>query len=128
MTEEQWESTKSGDSKIVRWDEQDKPEVVEKTVYVGKVIQGIYLEMREGVGKKKGTLYIIRTSEHGDLAIWQSTVLRDAFSKIPLGSEVKIESLGLQASKKGDTEYRNFDVKFRQAPMQSATQPMEIEM
>ena len=128
MTEEQWESANSGESKIVRWEEQDKPEVMAKTIFVGKVIQGIYLGPKEGVGKKKGTLHTVKTTEHGDLAIWESTVLKDAFSKIPVGSEVRIESLGLQTSKKGDTEYRNFDVKFRGAPMQSATQPMDIEM
>lgn len=128
MEDEKWESANGGESKIIRWEENDKPEVMEKTIFIGKVVQGIYMDAREGIGKKKGTLRIIRTKDHGDVAVWESTVLKDAFSKIAIGSEVRIESLGLQTSKKGDTEYRNFDVKFRGAPMQSATQPMDIQM
>lgn len=129
MSEEnKWQSANGGDSKIVRWEENDKPEVMEKTVYVGKVVQGIYFDKKEDIGAKKGTLFVIRTTEHGDLSIWGSIVLKDAFSKITLGSEVKVESLGKVKTKDGQNEYFNFDVMCREAPMKSATSSVNPEM
>lgn len=120
MSEEQWQSANGGESKIVRWVEVDKPDVMEKTVYVGPVVQGIYLGQKDDIGSKKGTLFNIKTNADV-LSIWGSTVLKDAFSKVSVGNEVRVEFLGKQATKDGSGEYLNFDVKYRPAPMVSAT-------
>lgn len=128
MTEE-WKNAKGGDSKLVRWTEECDEEYKDKTVFVGNVVQGIYEDKREGVGKKKGVLYNISTEEHGLLSVWGSTVINNAFTKIPVGSEVKIEHKGERETKDGQGSYIDYEILYREAPMKSAVEEeKEVEV
>lgn len=122
----QWQSAAGGESKIVRWHKEASDDVAAKTVYVGDTVQGIYIQKKEDIGKKKGVLYVIRTEQHGDLAVWGQTVLNNAFEESPcpkIGDEVRISFLGKATTKDGEGEYNNYAVDFRtpEVPMQSAT-------
>lgn len=122
----QWQSAAGGESKIVRWQEKVSEDVAAKTTYVGDTVQGIYIDKKTDIGKKKGTLYVIRTEEHGDLAVWAQTVLKNAFEEAPhpnFGDEVRIQFLGKATTKDGEGEYNNYQVDYRtpEPKMKSAT-------
>ena len=120
--EEEWQDAKGGLGQVVRWNEKaTSKKQEENTVYVGMIVKGLYAKKLENVGENESTMYVIDTEEHGRLAVWEMTVLADDMEVVPVGSEIRIECLGEQKPKKGGRAYVSFDVKFRPAPMQSAS-------
>ena len=120
MSEEKWITVeKSDNGKIVRWNEKPNDKQKDKTVYVGNKISGVYVDKREGVGKNKGVIYVIDTKDHGLLALWDTKVLSQRFSEVPVGSEVKVTMVEIKESK-GGKEYFDFDLKYRPTAMKTA--------
>lgn len=117
MTDNKWEEVVGEQGKFVRWTEEENPKAIGKTVYVGTVIEGVYMGKQEGIGENSATLYKIKTAEHGLLSVWSTTVLADKFASIQEGSEVRIEKTGEQKPKAGGKAYFTFKVFSRQAPM-----------
>ena len=72
-------------------------------------IQGKYTNKQVEVGPNKSNIYTIET-ENGSIGVWGSTVLDTKFEQIPVGSLVKIESLGKVQGKRGNSynDYRVF--------------------
>ncbi len=121
--EKQWEEISSEQGKFVRWEEEAKKGAEDKTVYVGTVVEGVYSNKSEGVGENGATVYTIDTVDHGSLAVWGSTVLKDKMEKVAVGSEVRIEMTGTQKPKNGGKAYFLFKVMARQAPMREVGAP-----
>ena len=112
-----WQEVTGEQGKFVRWSEEENPSAAGKTVYVGNVIEGVYVGQQGGIGENGATLYKIQTKEHGLLSVWSTTVLADKFSKITIGSDVRIEKTGSQKPKSGGKAYFTFKVFSRPAPM-----------
>lgn len=86
----------------------------------GAVVQGIYTNKKEHVGDYDSTVFVIKTDD-GIVNVNASTVLQTKFEEISVGSEVKIEYLGMADSeKRKGAQYHDFDVKYREAPMKTA--------
>ena len=129
MPEEKWQEVVSDLGKVVRWKEVPRDEAQgEKTVYVGPVVQGLYVQCNTEIGENDSTMYEIKTLEHGLLSVWGTTVLDDKMKNVAIGMEVRIEFLGEQKPKKGGKSYGQFSIKCRPAPMQevgSETNPAD---
>ena len=98
---------------IIRWTEQPKDQKqAEKTIYIGDIIEGEYLELREGVGQNGACMYVVKTEQHGTVCVWDTTVLGDKMKEVPVGSLVQIQYLGEQEPKKGGKSYSGFEVQY----------------
>jgi hypothetical protein len=93
----------------------------------GAAIEGLLLEVRHDIGKHKSNLYIIQQPGTGNTyGVWGSTVIDGKFFnddgsvKIAVGNEVRIEYAGMKETKDKASEYKNFEVYYRPAPMRKA--------
>ena len=77
-----------------------------------ETIQGIYVSLKTKVGPNESNVYILN-ADNVKVGVWGSKVLDDRFKEIPLGSEIKIEYLGEQRTKKGGRTYQNYKVFYR---------------
>lgn len=91
--------------------EDDKPEQDDNVWNREGTIEGVYKKKEEDVGPNKSRMYTFETKD-GDLKVWGSTVLDGRMDKIPLGANVRIESLGKPAGK----NYYNFIVSVEDLP------------
>lgn len=83
---------------------------------VGDTIQGLLTEKKENVGINNSNVYVIELEgQEEPVSVWGSTVLDTKFQEITIGSEVKIEYLGLEKGK-GPKPYKNFKVLYKPAP------------
>ena len=99
----------SGETPV--WDEGDN-----------KVLEGVFVQLKSRVGMNKSDVYVIRTADGKLKNVWETAVLRTAFTDIPVGSEVRIEFMGLKQSSSQIDEktnelamYRDFQVDYREA-------------
>jgi len=97
--------------KTVVWDESKEDD---NHVYLGDEITGKYVEHKENVGSHKSEVFVLELDNGTKVQIWGTTVLSDYFNRgnegeaIPLGSMVRVTSLGKPAGK----NYYRFDVQF----------------
>lgn len=75
-------------------------------------IMGVYTRQEDNVGPNESTMYHIKTDTEV-VGVWGSTVLDTKFSEVPVGSIVKIESLGLKKNPKSGREYADFSLKYK---------------
>lgn len=85
-------------------------------------IQGHYRSRKENVGPNNSFMYMIDTGKKL-VGVWGSTVLDTRLAQVPVGSEVRIKSLGKAKSEKTGREYDNYEVEYRQAPFVAAGAP-----
>lgn len=105
MADQDWqEAGNSGDS--ITWDKE------------GTLI-GTYKRMKTDVGANGSNLYELQVEDE-TYAVWGSAVLDNKFEQIPVGSMVKIESLGKQLNPKTNREYNDFKVLFKPVPQSVA--------
>jgi len=78
-----------------------------------ETIQGIYVSLKIKVGPNESNVYVLNTVDNKKVGVWGSRVLDDRFKEIPIGSEIKIEYLGEQRTKKGGRTYQNYKVFYR---------------
>lgn len=79
----------------------------------GDTIEGIYVQMREGVGMNKSNVYLIQEDDKEEpTAVWGSIVLDDKFSEITQTSLVRIEYLG-EIKGKGPKPYKSYRVFYK---------------
>ena len=76
-----------------------------------KPIEGIYKSMKTNIGKHKSNVYMISTGDEL-VGVWGSTVLDSKFEQVDVGSEVRIEYLGLGKTDDG-TEYKTFRLQYK---------------
>lgn len=83
----------------------------------GDSVTGKYVKVRDNVGANSSNMYYLE-QESADgkdkltISVWGSTVLDTKFEEIPVGSQVKIEFLGLEKGK-GAKPYKNFKVLYK---------------
>jgi len=81
-----------------------------------EVLVGTFLQKQEHVGPNDSNMYHIRTeTEDGTevVGVWGSTIIDGYFSRIPLNSKVRIESLGEKVSAKSKRTFWDFSIKFK---------------
>lgn len=107
----------------VRWTENPK-NTDDKSIYLGTVISGYYVNLKTDVGRNESNLYEIKLKTGELVGIWGSGLLDGKFKEIPMGSEVRITYLGVcQPKTPKGRAYQNFKVEFdptSKAPMQTA--------
>lgn len=81
-----------------------------KPTEVGESISGVFSAKREGIGANKSVVYEIKTDEDEMIAVWDTTVLSNKLSQVPLGHMVKITYLGAKKSKTRPGNYHDFRV------------------
>jgi len=74
-----------------------------------EILEGVYFKKLEKADKYERDHYLIRTSSGEELKVFSSTVLKKRFDKIEVGSNVKIEFMGLKPSGQGQ-DYKDFKV------------------
>ena len=117
MEDRSWNEAKEKFGDMVRWTELPKDEEQgKKTVYLGPVIQGIYTNLRTGVGQNESNVYEITLPDGRLVGIWGSGLLDGKFKEIPLGSEVNVQYLGIQQPKSAaGRPYSGFKVMYAKA-------------
>ncbi len=144
MSEEtKFQEARSEMSKTIRWEEEQTytmkngEKVPTNSVYLGNVIEGEYVDKKEGLGDNKSKMYFIKLKETEEVVgVWGNAILDDRFEKgdhgqaIGLWSQVRITALGMKQSKKaGSRMYRDYRVEFAAPKPQqmkeasAATQP-----
>lgn len=132
--EPQYQEARSAMSKTVRWEEEqnyvmkDGQKVPANSIFLGNVIEGEYIDKKEGLGDNNSNMYFIKLKDSGEeVGVWGNAILDDRFDKgdnnspIGLFSRVRITCLGLKQSKKaGSRKYRDFRVEFAPPVMKEA--------
>lgn len=90
-------------------------------------IQGSYVQKKTKVGPNESNMYMLKTDK-GVVGVWGSAVLDSKFNEVPLGAEVKVESLGKQKSENTGREYYDYKLFFRAAPMVEVNQARAMNM
>lgn len=85
------------------WDESNGP------------IQGVYIKKRTNVGPNESNVYTLRT-ENGEVGVWGSTVINTKFDEIPIGSMVRVEFIGKVSGKRGGSQYKDYQIKYKPDP------------
>lgn len=117
MTDE-FKEVSGGLGQLIRWTKEPRnAKDAENSIFVGVKIQGVYDKRTDNVGVNNASIYGIKTAEHGDLGVWDTTVLKAKMAQIEVGVEVVIECLGEVDAKKGGKSYIDFKVMSRKAPM-----------
>lgn len=104
----------------VRWEEDGDDS---KSVFLGEVVQGDYIEKKEGVGPNESNIYVVKLDDGREVSVWGTTLLDDCFEKgnegeeIPVGAVVRITCLGKKQGKTGPSKqpgkgYWTFEVEF----------------
>lgn len=96
-----------------------------KSVHIGNVVQGWFVEKKEEVGPNRSNIYKLKVRKqdgtYGFLGVWGTTVLDPKMDLVPLGAEVRITYLGKKPTRTGAGKpYANFTVEFDEsskAPM-----------
>lgn len=116
--------------KMLRWTEQPKnSDQAEKTIFLGEMVQGFYVNKRENVGQNESSVYELKLVNGELVSFWGSDLLDGKFKEIPLGSEVRVTYLGISQPKtpKGRA-YANFKVEYdatSRAPMTEVGHPAD---
>lgn len=129
--ETEYKEARSGMAKTIRWQEQPSGEKQEQnSIYIGNVIEGEYVDKKEGLGDNKSTMYFIKMKDGTEVALWGNAIIDDRFKKgdngkeIGLWSRVRITCLGFKQSKKSSSRtYRDFKVEFAPPIMKEAAIP-----
>ncbi|MCB1712871.1 MAG: hypothetical protein KDH96_10440 [Candidatus Riesia sp.] len=77
------------------------------------VLQGVLIDIREGVGKNNSTIYAIQKSDGEKVSVWGNAII-DTRLKNKLNYTVGLEYLGKEKSEKSGREYHNFNVFYKE--------------
>lgn len=79
----------------------------------GQFFEGVYRKVKKDVGTYGSMIYILEFEDHF-YALWGSTQIDQAFSDIPLGSEVSITYLGDENIEGTKKNVKIFDVLYKE--------------
>lgn len=85
------------------WPEKDKP------LKEGDSIEGTYVQKLKDIGSHKSNVYVLEVGSER-IGVWGSTVIDARMEEVPIGATVGFEFLGMERSKGGGSEYKNFMV------------------
>ncbi len=109
----QWTQAKEEMSPAIRWTEAADPNEKNPTVFVGSVVQGIYVARKDGIGANDSSIYTIELADGRRVGVWSTTVLKGKMELVPMGSEVRITLNGFKKSKIGGRKpWGDFTVEF----------------
>jgi spore coat protein U-like protein len=91
-----------------------------------KPIQGVYKRQLTNVGPNNSAQYVIDTTD-GEVAVWGSTVLDNKFESVPVGSEVRVEYLGMAKGKTGK-EYKDYKVQYKPTQTSKVVEEFDGEL
>lgn len=120
MSELQFKSAKRPLGRSVRWEEEGDDS---KSVYLGDVVQGEYMDKQTDVGPNNSNVYSIKLDDGSHVDVWGTTLLDSCFEEgndgdeIPLGAIIRITCLGKKQGKTGPSKqagkgYWQFNVEF----------------
>lgn len=122
MDNQQWTEARAPQLPAIRWSEQPEPGKEATTIFLGPVVQGIYIAEKTGVGGNDSTIYTLQLADGRQVQLWSTTILKERMALIPVGSEVRIT---LQGSKKAKTAGRknwlDFTVQYAKPVMKMET-------
>lgn len=104
--------------KMLRWEEQGDDS---KSVYLGDIIEGLYVGKKDSVGQNASTVYELRLKEsfykdeNGSsvVSFWGSALLDGKFKDIPMGSLIRLTYLGkVQPKTPTGRPYHSFKVEY----------------
>lgn len=76
------------------------------------VLIGTYKAMKTNVGPNASNMYMVREDgKDEDTGIWGSSIIDSRFEEVPIGSRVRVEFLGEEKSRRGNT-FKNYSVKY----------------
>ena len=75
-----------------------------------KVVAGYLRRVEENAGEYGSNLYTLETETGERIAVWGNKIMDDQLATVPVNTWVQIEYLGLKKSKKGNREYKDFEV------------------
>ena len=79
----------------------------------GDTVEGHYFNVEHGKGEKgNSSIYTLKQENKENVTFWGSAVLDDQFSKIAMGSYVRVTYNGKVKSKSGSSQYHSFLVEF----------------
>ncbi len=88
----------------------------------GDFIEGIYLKMKDNVGKNKANMYVLDV-DGKKMSVWGTTVLDNKMEDVSIGSKIKITFEG----KDQDKEYKNYKVEEDKMAEQETVEPKTSE-
>jgi len=86
----------------------------------GDVIEGIYLNKKENVGKNKANMYILDV-DGKKMSVWGSTVLDNKMDEVPTGNKIWITFMGIDE----DKGYKNYKVEQDNMEQEQTEKPEE---
>jgi hypothetical protein len=75
----------------------------------GDTTEGFLIDVQEGVGKFKSTIYTLKKTGGSIHKIWGSTVIDNQMQGSTIGRYYRFEYLGMEESQ-GGSQYKNFEV------------------
>lgn len=76
------------------------------------VISGYLRQVDQNAGEFRSTRYTIEKETGERIAVWGNRVMDDQLQSLPLNTYVVIEFLGMQKTKQGNREFKNYAVSF----------------
>jgi len=72
------------------------------------VFEGVFVEIREGVGQNNSNLYVFEGKDNKRYGVWGSAVLDSRLKNLVVGEETVIIYKGMAKSTKTDRTYKNY--------------------
>lgn len=99
MNDQEWKEAKAPQYPSVRWTEAAEVGKEETTVYLGPVVQGLFIDQKDGLGANDSSIYHIQLADGRIVGVWSTTVLKDRMKMVPMGSEVRLTLNGSKKAK-----------------------------
>ncbi len=80
-----------------------------------KIVAGFLRRVEENAGEFGSSLYTLETETGERIAVWGNKIMDDQLATVSLNSRVQIEYLGVKKTKKGNREYKDFEVLYDSA-------------
>lgn len=99
-------------SKWTDYNDQEQHPSWNKENKVGEVLEGLLVNKRIGVGADNLNFYIIEQKGDKKVSVLGRKLLDDFLKEMPLGTEVRIEYLGLQEPKGAGRAYHGYKCQY----------------
>lgn len=77
-----------------------------------KTVAGFLRRIEENTGEFGSTLYTLETETGERISVWGNKIMDDQLATVPMNTWVQIEFTGIKKTKKGNREYKDFEVLF----------------
>lgn len=77
---------------------------------IEKSLVGVYILKEEKVGSNESNLYHFEREDGKQVTVWGSAVIDSRMLKVPIGTEVKIEFLGMKKNPKTNRSFKDYKI------------------